>query len=194
MDNYILPYTTTYISNQIILNNRYDIKISDKGNLFKLDFKKESSKWLYGESDVEIGMTDNNMLSYISIEIKNGLTEKELKLLKRVIKNEETKYNVQYASSINTINPFLTVAYGYPDFNDKSNYYDIKINNKGNLLKFDFRKESSKWLYGESDVEIGITDNNMLSYISIEIKNGLTEKELKLLKRVIKNEETGFIC
>jgi len=60
MDNYILPYTTTYISNQIILNNRYDIKISDKGNLFKLDFKKESSKWLYGESDVEIGMTDNN--------------------------------------------------------------------------------------------------------------------------------------
>ncbi len=86
MDNYVLPYATTSTSNEIMLNNYYDITINNKGNLLKFDFKKENSKWLYGESDVEIGITDNNILSYISIEIKNGLTEKELKLLKKVIK------------------------------------------------------------------------------------------------------------
>ncbi|WMT53741.1 hypothetical protein [Ferroplasma acidiphilum] len=193
MENYMLLDSTTSISNEIMLSDYYDIKINNKGNLLKFDFKKESSKWLYGESDVEIGITDNNSLAYISIEIKNGLTTKELKLLKKVIKNEETKFNFQDSGNINTINSFLTVAYDYADFNDKRDYYDIKINNKGNLLKFDFKKESSKWLYGESDVEIGITDNNSLAYISIEIKNGLTTKELKLLKKVIKNEETKFI-
>ena len=185
--------STTSISNEIMLSDYYDIKINNKGNLLKFDFKKESSKWLYGESDVEIGITDNNSLAYISIEIKNGLTTKELKLLKKVIKNEDNKFNFQDSGNINTINSFLTVAYDYADFNDKRDYYDIKINNKGNLLKFDFKKESSKWLYGESDVEIGITGNNILSYISIEIKNGLTTKELKLFKKVIKNEETKFI-
>ena len=193
MENYMLLDSTTCISNEIMLSNYYDVKINNKGNLLKFDFKKESSKWLYGESDVEIGISGNNILSYISIEIKNGLTTKELKLLKKVIKNEDNKYNVPDTGNINTINSFLTVAYDYADFNDKSNYYDVKINNKGNLLKFDFKKESSKWLYGESDVEIGITGNNILSYISIEIKNGLTTKELKLLKKVIKNEETEFI-
>ena len=193
MENYMLLDSTTSISNEIMLSDYYDIKINNKGNLLKFDFKKESSKWLYGESDVEIGITDNNSLAYISIEIKNGLTTKELKLLKKVIKNEETKFNFQDSGNINTINSFLTVAYDYADFNDKRDYYDIKINNKGNLLKFDFKKESSKWLYGESDVEIGITGNNILSYISIEIKNGLTTKELKLFKKVIKNEETKFI-
>ena len=193
MENYMLLDSTTSISNEIMLSDYYDIKINNKGNLLTFDFKKESSKWLYGESDVEIGITDNNSLAYISIEIKNGLTTKELKLLKKVIKNEDNKFNFQDSCNINTINSFLTVAYDYADFNDKRDYYDIKINNKGNLLTFDFKKKSSKWLYGESDVEIGITDNNSLAYISIEIKNGLTTKELKLLKKVIKNEETKFI-
>jgi hypothetical protein len=92
MENYILPYTTTQVSNEIMSNNYYDIKINNKGNLLTFDFKKKSSKWLYGESDVEMGITGNNSLAYISIEIKNGLTTKELKLLKKVIKNEETKF------------------------------------------------------------------------------------------------------
>ena len=92
MENYMLLDSTTCISNEIMLSNYYDVKINNKGNLLKFDFKKESSKWLYGESDVEIGITGNNILSYISIEIKNGLTTKELKLFKKVIKNEETKF------------------------------------------------------------------------------------------------------
>jgi len=87
--NYFLPYAR--ISNEIMANSYYNIKINN-GNIIKLDFKKESNKWLYGESDIEIGITDNNLLSYISIEIKNGLTENELKLLKKVIKNEGIKF------------------------------------------------------------------------------------------------------
>jgi len=92
MYNYFLPFTIACISNEITVNNYYDIKINNKGNLIKLDFKKESNKWLYGESDIEIGITDNNLLSYISIEIKNGLTENELKLLKKAIKNEKIEF------------------------------------------------------------------------------------------------------
>ena len=52
MENYMLLDSTTSISNEIMLSDYYDIKINNKGNLLKFDFKKESSKWLYSESDV----------------------------------------------------------------------------------------------------------------------------------------------
>ncbi len=62
-------------------------------NFITVDFKRESFQWLYGESDVEIGITKDNKLSYISIEIKSGIIDKELKILKKAIGNERTKFN-----------------------------------------------------------------------------------------------------
>lgn len=63
--------------------------IIDKNNI-RIDFFRNlnrNSKFFYGESDMEVGISEDNKISYINIEIKNGISQNGLKALKKAIEN-----------------------------------------------------------------------------------------------------------
>ncbi len=65
----------------------------------------------------------------------------------------------------------------------KSNCYKVTVNDKRDRIKIDFRRKSHLSICSRSDIEIGITDNNKLSYLSINLRDDLDED----LKSVIRN-------
>jgi hypothetical protein len=68
--------------------------------------------------------------------------------------------------------------------------YGISIDETGNRITIDFPRTAESWLYGEADVEVGITKDGVFSYLSIEFKKGLSIDELKSLKRAVDYEKS----
>ena len=89
-----LSSTSTSISNSISVFSdrpRPEMSINEIGNRLYLDYKREATNWIYGESDVEIGLTNDLRISYISIEIKSRKAIEDLDLLKEAVENERAK-------------------------------------------------------------------------------------------------------
>ena len=64
----------------------------------------------------------------------------------------------------------------------------VKINETGNRICIDFGRESQSWIYGDSDVEIGLSGSLRVSYIAIEFKKKLSYEEQEDLREAIENE------
>ena len=64
----------------------------------------------------------------------------------------------------------------------------VKINETRNRIYIDFGGESQSWIYGDSDVEIGLSDSKRVSYIAIEFKKKLSREEQEDLREAIENE------
>lgn len=65
----------------------------------------------------------------------------------------------------------------------------MTMNSKGNRLNIDFGTKANSWIYNESDVEIGISEDKKISYLSIEFKKKLDEVEMNDLKEALSNAE-----
>ncbi len=68
--------------------------------------------------------------------------------------------------------------------------YRLTTNALGNRVTIDFNRRASRWAYGESDVEIGFTEDGVISYLAIEFKTGLSNADLERLKRATRYEES----
>ena len=67
----------------------YKLTSDDLGNRITIEFGRKSSRWLYGEADVEVGLAEDKAISYISIEFKRGIDVKDLQVIKKAVKYEE---------------------------------------------------------------------------------------------------------
>ena len=85
------------------------------------------------------------------------------------------------SSTIGSISSWSTV-----DLNE--NMPKVKINETGNRIYIDFGRESQSWIYGDSDVEIGLSGSLRVSYIAIEFKKKLSYEEQEDLREAIENE------
>ena len=63
----------------------------------------------------------------------------------------------------------------------------VKINETVNRIYIDFGRESPSWIYGDSDVEIGLSDSLRVSYIAIEFKKKFSHEEQEDLEEAIEN-------
>lgn len=84
------------------------------------------------------------------------------------------------SSTIGSISSWSTV-----DLNE--NMPKVKINETGNRIYIDFGRESPSWIYGDSDVEIGLSDSLRVSYIAIEFKKKFSHEEQEDLEEAIEN-------
>jgi hypothetical protein len=64
----------------------------------------------------------------------------------------------------------------------------VSMNETGNRIYIDFGSSANSWIYGDSDVEIGLSDGFGISYIAIELKRKLGQKEQEDLKEAVGNE------
>ncbi|MHB1440339.1 MAG: hypothetical protein ACYCSO_06195 [Cuniculiplasma sp.] len=77
----------------IISNHRnYTLSTNALGNMVTIDFNRNASRWAYGESDVEIGFTQDGSISYFSIEFKNGLSNMDMDRIKKAVICEKPLY------------------------------------------------------------------------------------------------------
>ncbi len=65
---------------------------------------------------------------------------------------------------------------------------EVSINKRGNRLYLNYGRGAIDWLYVESDVEIGLSTDRKISYISIELKSKIAKKDVEFLKEAVKNE------
>ena len=83
--------TTSSASNSNILllvKKRPRFSLNKTGNRMYIDFGGVAKDWIYGESDVEIGLTGDLKISYVSIEFKKKLNEDEQVDLREAVENE----------------------------------------------------------------------------------------------------------
>lgn len=76
------------------------------------------------------------------------------------------------AKAVSSVVPFRTV-----------------LNEMGNRLYIDFGGKPVDWIYQSSDVEIGITEDKNISYISVEFKKELSDEDLKNLRLAVNYEK-----
>ncbi len=83
--------TTSSVSNYISVlpdQSKPKVSINKRGNRLYLDYGRGAIDWLYIESDVEIGLSMDRKISYISIELKSKIAKEDVEFLKEAVKNE----------------------------------------------------------------------------------------------------------
>ena len=64
----------------------------------------------------------------------------------------------------------------------------VSMNETGNRMYIDFGGIANNWIYGDSDVEVGLSDGFRISYIAIEFKKKLSQEEQEDLREAVENE------
>jgi hypothetical protein len=64
----------------------------------------------------------------------------------------------------------------------------VSINKEGNRLYLDYEGTAINWFYSDADIEVGLSAEHTLSYISIELKSKLA---IEIVKEIVKPIKKG---